>query len=86
MGEPSLIQGMVSHVEIDADSYVFLTWDHDHVGGIANLPNYRVDEDHGGVCGHKSRRASITTYGCEYDDDNCERDQHTGRVSHMCFC
>jgi hypothetical protein len=64
-GNPSIIQKLLKYFWIDANHYVFLTWDSWSGGGIANLPGYKVGDE--GVCGVKGKRASITAYGCIAD-------------------
>jgi len=66
-GNPSIIQKLLKYFWIDANHYVFLTWDSWSGGGIANLPGYKVGDE--GVCGVKGKRASISSYGCIADPE-----------------
>ena len=76
---------MLKYFWIDANHYVFLTWDSWSGGGIANLPGYKVGDE--GVCGMKGKRASISAYGCIADpetrgkEDCPDKIQETAEVS-----
>ena len=42
-GYPSVVEEYIEHeLPFDVNTYAFLSWDHWSVGGIANLPRYRV--------------------------------------------